>query len=190
MHCPNCGQKTSKDVKFCRSCGLRLDPVARIVDSYLKGGTTQETRKPEVVTIGSDRMARGLAAYVIIGFLMIVVPIACGLYLKDVPIAMYMASTFAVAGVIITVLGVGVTLIREARTTSARSVGQEVDTSKLTDSPTNLALNDGNEFEPVSSVTEGTTKLLTPDDPQPAARSLFEKPSDPELREGDARMIP
>jgi hypothetical protein len=43
MHCPNCGQKTSPDLKFCRACGMKLDSVARAVSDHLAPGEGGET---------------------------------------------------------------------------------------------------------------------------------------------------
>ena len=34
MHCPNCGLESSRDLKFCRGCGLGLEEVARIVGAH------------------------------------------------------------------------------------------------------------------------------------------------------------
>jgi len=31
MFCPNCGKENQADQKFCRSCGLKLDAVLRVV---------------------------------------------------------------------------------------------------------------------------------------------------------------
>ncbi len=35
MHCPNCGTQSSSDQKFCRSCGLSLEDVSKVVASHL-----------------------------------------------------------------------------------------------------------------------------------------------------------
>lgn len=31
MHCPNCGNESSLDQKFCRKCGFSLEPVSKLV---------------------------------------------------------------------------------------------------------------------------------------------------------------
>lgn len=31
MHCPNCGNESSLDQKFCRKCGFNLEPIGKLV---------------------------------------------------------------------------------------------------------------------------------------------------------------
>ena len=31
MHCPNCGNESDLDQKFCRKCGFNLEPVSKLV---------------------------------------------------------------------------------------------------------------------------------------------------------------
>jgi predicted lipid-binding transport protein (Tim44 family) len=35
MLCPNCGTKTTTEHKFCRNCGMNLEPVARALAEHL-----------------------------------------------------------------------------------------------------------------------------------------------------------
>lgn len=38
MLCPNCGTKTTTDHKFCRNCGMNLEPVSRALAAHLSHG--------------------------------------------------------------------------------------------------------------------------------------------------------
>ncbi len=31
MHCPNCGNQSELDQKFCRKCGFNLEPVSKLI---------------------------------------------------------------------------------------------------------------------------------------------------------------
>ncbi|HLM54599.1 MAG TPA: hypothetical protein VK422_00625, partial [Pyrinomonadaceae bacterium] len=39
MHCPDCGIMTSPEHRFCRACGLSLEPFARLLAEHLPAGT-------------------------------------------------------------------------------------------------------------------------------------------------------
>lgn len=39
MHCPDCGTRTSPEHRFCRSCGLSLEPFARLLAEHLPAET-------------------------------------------------------------------------------------------------------------------------------------------------------
>lgn len=41
MYCPNCGNKTSADQKFCRSCGLALEKVASALSEQLPNSLSE-----------------------------------------------------------------------------------------------------------------------------------------------------
>src|SRR5215831_4394764 len=33
MHCPNCGNQSELDQKFCRTCGFNLEPVGKLIQT-------------------------------------------------------------------------------------------------------------------------------------------------------------
>lgn len=50
MLCPNCGTKTTTEHKFCRNCGMNLEPVSRALAEHLSvGGAAagRVAREPE-----------------------------------------------------------------------------------------------------------------------------------------------
>ena len=64
MLCPNCGTKTTTEHKFCRNCGMNLEPVTRALAAHLSGGGAAAARAADRRT--ARRMANGLLAGVIV----------------------------------------------------------------------------------------------------------------------------
>jgi predicted lipid-binding transport protein (Tim44 family) len=67
MLCPNCGTKTTTDHKFCRNCGMNLEPVSRALAAHLSvGGAAAARLAREAERRNVNRMTRGLLAGVIV----------------------------------------------------------------------------------------------------------------------------
>jgi predicted lipid-binding transport protein (Tim44 family) len=67
MLCPNCGTKTTTEHKFCRNCGMNLEPVSRALAAHLShGGPAAARLAREAERRGVRRMTGGLAAGVIV----------------------------------------------------------------------------------------------------------------------------
>lgn len=63
MLCPNCGTKTTTEHKFCRNCGMNLEPVARALAAHLAGGgATVAVTAREAERRALRRLANGLLA--------------------------------------------------------------------------------------------------------------------------------
>ena len=63
MLCPNCGTKTTTEHKFCRNCGMNLEPVSRALAAHLSHGgapTAAAAAARETERRGTRRLARGL----------------------------------------------------------------------------------------------------------------------------------
>ena len=43
MHCPGCGTETSKNQKFCRSCGIGLQMISQAVAKHLSTADSAES---------------------------------------------------------------------------------------------------------------------------------------------------
>ena len=157
MYCPNCGAKTATDQKFCRACGLRLEKIAASIAEQLptKMDLTLQQQKERYEKIGMAllsvfglgvltfilysvgyklMMTQGnvLAGLAILGFLVMVV---CGL--------------------------ASVVLFAKAKEVGegAPKLSQPASLANGSESTKEL-LTEGN-FEPVPSVTDRTTDLLT-----------------------------
>lgn len=67
MLCPNCGTKTTTEHKFCRNCGMNLEPVARALAEHLSvGGATAAVTAREAERRALRRLANGLFAGIIV----------------------------------------------------------------------------------------------------------------------------
>src|SRR5215207_5297732 len=67
MLCPNCGTKTTTEHKFCRNCGMNLEPVARALAAHLSvGGAAAARAAREADRRTARRMTSGLLAGVFV----------------------------------------------------------------------------------------------------------------------------
>lgn len=157
MFCPNCGNKNSTEQKFCRSCGLGLEKIAHSLTEQLpaKLDNSLQARQERLEWWGVAALstfgigALGAILYGIIykimivqdkfwtgvGFLAFLIFVACGLL---------SAYLFAKAEE-----------VKEAST--KRQVRQP---EELVPGETTGKLLPESHFEPLPSVTEGTTELL------------------------------
>ncbi len=167
MHCPNCGRKTSPELKFCRACGMKLDSVARAVSSHLEGGEPGMAVDAAVEKKSAGGAGSSFSNLIYIGL---------ALSFIGVVLAVLGQGGLAKFGALIGVLGVFVMIIgalpAAARFDRAllRSMGSKGEPKReekesAPDHP--AALGSGDDFEPVesgsrpvSSVTEGTTRNL------------------------------
>jgi len=67
MLCPNCGTKTTTEHKFCRNCGMNLEPVSRALAAHLTvGGAAAARAAREADRRTVRRMTGGLFAGVFV----------------------------------------------------------------------------------------------------------------------------
>ena len=63
MLCPNCGRKTTTEHKFCRNCGMNLEPVSRaLAEHQTVGGAAAARAAREADRQTARRLANGLLA--------------------------------------------------------------------------------------------------------------------------------
>jgi len=146
MHCPNCGQQTNSELKFCRSCGMKLDSVAKALNQHLDVDDTDTA-----IEKGRGRTFPTVSIGVVLMFIGIVIGVAGQ--------GMWGAKT---AAVILSLLGMLIMVYRFLPAAARydrdllRSVGQK----EMRKVEPELELPAGNDFKPVPSVTEGTTRNL------------------------------
>jgi Na+/melibiose symporter-like transporter len=150
MLCPNCGTKTTTDHKFCRNCGMNLEPVSRALAAHLSvGGAAAARLAREAERRNVNRMTRGLLAGVIV--------VLFGMLL----IAFLPGKAFKMLGLIAAVLGIVFSLVsvlsalrrmNDAETPPPALDHTAPDTGRLLHEQT---------FDRVpTSVTDHTTELL------------------------------
>jgi Na+/melibiose symporter-like transporter len=149
MLCPNCGTKTTTDHKFCRNCGMNLEPVSRALAAHLSHGGAAAARVAE--RRAARRMTDGLlAGVVVILFGVLMMAFLPGKAFK------FFGGVSALIGIVAALAAVFSTL-----RTAGGGAGAEPAPHALDDtSPNTGRLLREQTFEPVPSVTDHTTELL------------------------------
>lgn len=151
MLCPNCGTRTTTEHKFCRGCGMNLEPVAQALVAHLSpDGAAQaaSARAAERRTV--RRMTGGLLAGVFI--------VLFGVLLM----AFLPGKGFKLIGVLAAVVGLIAALLsvlaplRSMGNAAAEPAPPVLDGAAAT---TGRLLHEQT-FEPAPTVTERTTELL------------------------------
>lgn len=186
MHCPNCGQQTDSKLKFCRSCGMKLDSVARALDehltveveeSYPATDLVAEKKSEEKVEKKSERPSGSrFFSRIFIGIVMIFIGVVIGVAGEGIWGAKTAAVIVSLLGMLIAAFGFIPVAARYDREllrsigTAGKGTGEgagEGPGKKEIPGPERKAgLPGGDDFEPATkatpaaSVTEGTTRNL------------------------------
>ncbi len=154
MYCPNCGAKTSSEQKFCRSCGLGLEKIALSLNEQLP------TRADDSLLSQKERFERlGVAALCtfgagVLGFILYAI------VYKMMIVQGQFWSGLAMLGVVL-FMAIGLfSAIMFAKAKQAEEDAGKRRIRHVDATSTRELLTEGN-FEPVSSVTDRTTELLT-----------------------------
>ena len=152
MLCPNCGTKTTTEHRFCRNCGMNLEPVARALAAHLSGGSAAAARAArEAARRNVQRMTGGLLAGVFV--------LLFGMLLM----AFLPSKAFKMLGLIAAVLGIVFSLVSVLSTLRRMGdAGLEAPHDTLDDAAPNTGrLLHEQTFDHVpTSVTDHTTELL------------------------------
>lgn len=151
MLCPNCGTKTTTDHKFCRNCGMNLEPVSRALAAHLSvGGAAAARAAREADRRNVYRLTRGLLAGVAV--------VIFGLLL----IALFPGKGFKFLGVAAALVGILTAMASVLWSLRRMSDAKVEDLLPSLDDPTpagRLLREQGFDHAP-SSVTDHTTELL------------------------------
>jgi len=153
MLCPNCGTKTTAVHKFCRGCGMNLEPVSKALAAHLApGGGASAAAAREAERRAARRLRNGLlAGAVVILLAVLALSVLSGKAFK------LMAVVAALLGVLLSLAAVLAPLRAGARREEedAHDPGAPDEGAKMT-----RRLLREEQAESHLSVTERTTELL------------------------------
>ncbi|HEU4768704.1 MAG TPA: hypothetical protein VFS77_15080 [Pyrinomonadaceae bacterium] len=157
MYCPNCGAKTSIELKFCRACGLGLAKIASELGEQLP------SRPDENLLSQKERLEKiGVVLLSVFGAGVLGV-ILYGVVYKLMLTQGQFWGALAFLGVLIMCLCglASVVLFAKAKEVEAAAGKRKLERAQESATPTKELLTEGN-FEPVPvpSVTDRTTDLL------------------------------
>ncbi|HEX8285022.1 MAG TPA: zinc-ribbon domain-containing protein [Pyrinomonadaceae bacterium] len=155
MLCPNCGTKTTSEHKFCRNCGMNLEPVSRALAAHLShGGAASALAAREVERRAARRMMKGLVTgVVVILFGLLLLGVMPGKGFKFLGIAT------ALLGVVFSLVSVLSSMSASARADAALASPPSPTHTPEAAQSTGRLLHESR-IEPASSVTDHTTELL------------------------------
>jgi len=156
MYCPNCGTKTSLEQNFCRACGLSLEKTALSLSEQLPAKVDQslQARKERLEKLGM--VALSIFGLGLLSLLMY------GIGLKLIDKGLW-AILPLVGFFLIVICGLGsVILFAKAKDLDEKSSKRPQPNLTSGGETTKELLSEGH-FEPVPTVTERTTELLSVD---------------------------
>ncbi len=157
MYCPNCGTKTSSDQNFCRACGLGLEKIAVSLNEQLP------TRVDMSLQQQKERFEKlGVAALSVFGLGVLGIIVYGIIYKLMLSGGNILTGLAALGFIIMIVCGLAsVVLFAKANEAGEAATKRKPQQNLATESgPTKELLTEGH-FEPVPSVTDRTTELLT-----------------------------
>ena len=160
MYCPSCGAINTTDQRFCRSCGLNLEPAAESLLAQVPGSGTS----------GLDRRQRSIEKFGQIafgGFIVVVGLAVIGLIIAILDRMVFSGDRpwvgiLLMAFLIFAALTLAYVFLREdlkEKRKAARAIGPPQHEDLEMPAVTSRLLEE-REFEPVPNVTEHTTELL------------------------------
>jgi hypothetical protein len=157
MYCPNCGNKTSADQRFCRSCGLGLEKIAQSLVEQLPtiSGETLQERKNRLEHLGV--VALSIFGLGVLGFIISSIVYKLMVTQGNVIAALALLGLIVIlgSGVLSVILFAKAKEVKEAATKRHIEHAGESIESRATSEIT-LEAGSGQ----MASVTEGTTELL------------------------------
>ena len=151
MLCPNCGTRMTTEHKFCRNCGMNLEPVSRALAAHLSlGGAAAAKAARAAERRALRRMTNGLITGVIVTlFGVLLMAVMPGKGFKVIGVAAALIGLVAALIAVLSPLRSAKDDDEEAPALSA--LGGAVPTGRLLHEQT---------VEPVPTITERTTELL------------------------------
>jgi zinc-ribbon domain len=157
MYCPNCGAKTATDQKFCRACGLRLEKIAASLAEQLptKVDLTLQQQKERYEKIG-------MALLSVFGLGVLIFILYSVGYKLMVTQGNILGGLALLGFLVMVICGLASVVVFAKANEVGEGKSKRLEPANLTNGSesTKELLTEGN-FEPVPSVTDRTTDLLT-----------------------------
>ncbi len=156
MYCPNCGNETSTDHKFCRACGLGLEKIALSLNEQL----------PTKVDLGlkerKERLEKlGVAALSVFGLGLLAFLLYTVGYKLMLSQGNIVAGLAVIGFLIMIVCGLGsAVLFAKAKEIGEEATKRPSQQTLSTESESTKELLSEGHFEPIATVTDRTTELL------------------------------
>jgi hypothetical protein len=158
MHCPNCGDESPIDQKFCRKCGFDLAPVARLFAGDAPAEDIELTAK-ERDQILVKRMFRWISAgLIVLGFGLLMLIVGRSGLIDAGKIFGLASSVLMIIGIALAAYGLISSVTRSV--TLSRKSGAAAGINEFTKAPTTRQLEHDRTPVPLPSVTERTTELI------------------------------
>ena len=157
MHCPNCGKQTSLNQKFCRSCGMSLETVSKVLTEHLSVADSDRL----MAKVDESLLVRRMYKMLLWGIIAVIFGIALLAIGKNNGLITLPGLLIALAGMLLAAYGV----LSPIKTMVLPS-RQQPQSKALKQPESELYLPPQSFFEPVPSVTERTTELLEIENPR------------------------
>lgn len=156
MYCPNCGKENASGRNYCRTCGLKLDAVAKAVAEILPSEENAALQRRKRVL---EKLGRG--ALLIAGLIAVMTFIFAAALYKLIlfgPEVLFLASAIALA--VFATLGAGMIGYSKLFIGNGTNDGRAAPIEGVAPLRATGKLIEDRPFEPIPSVAENTTDLL------------------------------
>lgn len=163
MYCPNCGTETAPDRKFCRGCGMDLQPVAQLLTGQLPAQPLQNARG-KAARYGFLTFLGGVLLAALLGT-------TGGAFMHlDPQLGLFISSLAGLGGLVV-VVGLGL-MVYSLFLPKAPAQTQPPQPQALPQAQPYAQLPPERFRQPVPSVIENTTELLDTPEEEPGPRNV------------------
>jgi hypothetical protein len=156
MHCPSCGKESTSE-KYCRSCGMDLEAVSKLVASHLSPEELKAFRDESEKAVLARMVKWMMWGFLVLGIGLIFL-ITQKTFVQDRLIGL-LASIFILGGTGIAGYGV-LAAIRDGAKTRRSVTEPNIQPKEISAAKTTASLPEERIPLPVPSVAERTTELL------------------------------
>ena len=160
MHCPSCGAETTLEQRFCRSCGMDLETVSKLVVAH---------SSPETLKVEKSLTKKAAQRRMYQSFKWSVIFFILGMASLAATKTLGFAKVYNLGPLFLVFLGMGLMLFgalspMRDRASSLRSLPGPGSTSELPEVETTKELPSARVPVSVPSITERTTQLIATED--------------------------